>query len=124
MRTKLGSVLAATVLATGLGVAMAPGASAADNCWADGDGIRSWCHNVSGAPVYGYIGNNHIYPDPTKVVGYMYSNPSWFYCKLDGQAWVGGPHPTRWLLTVADNGKLGYMKDTAIYSETDPVRNC
>jgi hypothetical protein len=36
----------------------------------------------------------------------------------------GGPHPTRWLRTVADNGAYGWMKDTAIYSETDPVRDC
>ncbi|MET9900413.1 hypothetical protein [Streptomyces sp. NPDC006446] len=41
-----------------------------------------------------------------------------------GQAWVGGPHPTRWLMTKADNGQLGFMKDTAISSETDPVRDC
>ncbi|MER7896828.1 hypothetical protein ABTX62_12080 [Streptomyces sp. NPDC096046] len=88
------------------------------------DGIRTWCHNVSGAAVYGSIGNNRRYPDPTTVVGHMYSNPSWFYCKLDNQAWVGGPHPTRWVLTVADNGQLGWMKDTAIYSETNPLRDC
>lgn len=122
MRSKLASFLAATALAAGAVVALAPGASAADNCWQDGN--RYWCHNVSGAAVFGSVGNNHLYPDPTVVVGYMNSNPSWFYCKLDGQAWVGGPHPTRWLMTVADNGQLGWMKDTAISSETDPVRNC
>lgn len=43
---------------------------------------------------------------------------------LDDQDWVGGPHPTRRLMTVADNGQLGFMKDTDIYSETDPVRDC
>ena len=122
MRRKFASVLAATVLATGLGAATAPSASAASGCWQDGN--RYWCNNVSGAPVYGSVGNNHIYPDPTRIVGRMYSNPSWFYCKLDDQAWVGGPHPTRWLMTVADNGQLGWMKDTAIYSETNPVRDC
>ncbi|WP_433544454.1 hypothetical protein ACQPZG_04550 (plasmid) [Streptomyces sp. CA-294286] len=124
MRRRLGAVLAAAALTVGIGVVAAPAAQAAPGCWTNDGGIKWYCNNVSGAPVYGTVGNNHLYPDPTKVVGYMYSNPSWFYCKLDGQAWVGGPHPTRWLMTVADNGKLGFMKDTAIYSETDPVRNC
>ncbi|NBE54385.1 hypothetical protein [Streptomyces boluensis] len=122
MRSKLASVLGAFTLAAGAVVALAPTVSAADACWQDG--YRHWCRNVAGAPVYGTIGNNHIYPDPTTVVGHMNSNPSWFYCKMDGQDWVGGPHPTRWLMTVADNGQLGFMKDTDIYSETDPVRDC
>ncbi|MFI7388480.1 hypothetical protein [Streptomyces sp. NPDC049813] len=124
MRKTVGAVLAAAALSLGIGAATAPSAQAATNCSPDSDGIRWYCNNVSGAPVYGIIGNNHSYPDPNTIVGRMYSNPSWFYCKLDGQAWVGGPHPTRWLMTVADNGQLGFMKDTAIYSETNPVRNC
>jgi hypothetical protein len=112
-------------LAAALGTTVAaPPASAADGCWPDGGSNKYWCENVSGAAVYGSIGNNHLYPNPNEIVGTMYSNPSWFYCKLDDQAWVGGPHPTRWLMTVADNGRLGWMKDTAIYSETDPVRYC
>jgi hypothetical protein len=37
---------------------------------------------------------------------------------------VGGPHPTRWEFTVADNGEYGWMKDTAISSETNPLPNC
>ena len=64
------------------------------------------------------------YPNPNQVVGTMNTNPSWFFCKMDNQAWVGGPHPNRWIKTVADNGKLGWMKDTAIFSETDPLRDC
>ncbi|MEU0036552.1 MULTISPECIES: hypothetical protein [unclassified Streptomyces] len=120
---KLGTALATAALAVGFGAVAAPSAHAAAGCWTN-DGIRWYCNNVSGAAVYGIIGNNHSYPDPDKIVGHMYSNPSWFYCKEDGQAWVGGPHPTRWLMTVADNGQLGFMKDTAIYSETDPVQNC
>jgi hypothetical protein len=120
---RVGALLAATALTVGVAVATAPSAAAASPCWNDGS-TKWWCNNVSGAPVYGTVGDNHIYPDPNTVVGYMYSNPSWFYCKEDGQAWVGGPHPTRWLMTVADNGQLGFMKDTAIYSETDPVLDC
>ncbi|MDX2530929.1 hypothetical protein [Streptomyces europaeiscabiei] len=112
-------------LAAAIGTTVAsPSASAASGCWSHADGNKYWCENVSGAPVYGSIGNSRLYPNPNAVVGTMYSNPSWFYCKLDGQAHVGGPHPTRWLRTVADNGQYGWMKDTAIYSETDPVRDC
>lgn len=124
MRGRLGAVLATVALTAGIGAVAAPSANAAPGCWTNDGGTRWYCNNVPGAPVYGIIGNNHSYPDPSVVVGYMNSNPSWFYCKLDGQAWVGGPHPTRWLMTVADNGRLGFMKDTAISSETDPVRNC
>ena len=120
---KIGTLLAATALTAGLGVATAPSAAAASPCWTNGDN-KWWCNNVSGAPVYGWVGDNHQYPDPHTVVGYMYSNPSWFWCKEDNQAWVGGPHSTRWEMTVADNGQLGFMKDTAISSETDPVPDC
>lgn len=123
MQRKIGAALATAALAVGFGAVAAPSADAASGCWA-GSSNKWYCNNVSGAAVYGTIGNNHLYPDPDVVVGRMYSNPSWFYCKEDGQAWVGGPHPTRWLMTVADNGQLGFMKDTAIYSETDPVPTC
>ncbi|MFF4509301.1 hypothetical protein [Streptomyces sp. NPDC001401] len=119
---KIGTLLAATALTAGIAVATAPSAAAASSCWYSN--TYWWCNNVSGAPVYGTVGNNHLYPDPNTIVGYMYSNPSYFYCKEDDQAWVGGPHPTRWEMTVADNGQLGFMKDTAIYSETDPLPNC
>ncbi|MFB7918146.1 hypothetical protein [Streptomyces sp. NPDC056061] len=123
IRTARITAAAAATLAVSLGVVAAPSASAADNCW-PGESNRWYCHNVPGSPVYGTVGNNHSYPDPSTVVGYMNSNPSWFSCKEDNQDWVGGPHPTRWLMTVADNGQLGFMKDTAIYSETDPVPDC
>ncbi|MFJ2163638.1 hypothetical protein [Streptomyces sp. NPDC087856] len=120
---RAGALLAATALTVGVAVATAPSAAAASPCWS-GDANKWWCNNVSGAPVYGTVGDNHLYPDPNVVVGYMYSNPSWFYCKEDNQAWVGGPHSTRWEMTVADNGRLGFMKDTAIASETNPLPNC
>ncbi len=80
-------MLATAALAVGFGAVAAPSADAAAGCWNNDDGIKWYCNNVSGAPVYGIIGNNHSYPDPGKIVGYMYSNPSWFYCKEDGQAW-------------------------------------
>ncbi|GED85236.1 hypothetical protein TNCT6_23210 [Streptomyces sp. 6-11-2] len=43
------------------------------------------------------------------VVGRMYSDPSWFVCKSDGGRNHGGPHPTRWVHTQADNGARGWM---------------
>jgi hypothetical protein len=86
---------------------------ATGGCWYSG--THWWCNNVSGAPVY-----NSAYA----VVGYMYSNPSWFICRSDFGGYVGGPHPYRWEYTQADNGAWGWMKDTAIYSETNPLPVC
>ncbi|MGX9888778.1 hypothetical protein [Streptomyces sp. NPDC002276] len=86
----------------------------ASGCWYSGS--HWWCNNVSGAPVYA--------SGTTTVVGYMYSNPSWFVCRSDNGGYVGGPHPYRWEWTQADNGAWGWMKDTAIYSETDPLPVC
>ncbi|MBK3569948.1 hypothetical protein JHN47_40335 [Streptomyces sp. MBT62] len=88
-------------------------AALAAGCWYSGS--HWWCNNVSGAPVYASSG---------AVVGYMYSNPSWFVCRSDNGGYVGGPHPYRWEWTQADNGAWGWMKDTAIYSETDPLPVC
>ncbi|MET8082099.1 hypothetical protein [Streptomyces sp. NPDC005303] len=85
----------------------------AAGCWYSAS--HWWCNNVSGAPVYASSG---------AVVGYMYSNPSWFVCRSDNGGYVGGPHPNRWEWTQADNGNWGWMKDTAIYSETDPLPVC
>ncbi|WP_236584894.1 hypothetical protein [Streptomyces sp. MBT53] len=101
------SGLTATTASTSAG-ALAAG------CWYSSS--HWWCNNVSGAPVYA--------SGTTTVVGYMYSNPSWFVCRSDNGGYVGGPHPYRWEWTQADNGAWGWMKDTAIYSETDPLPVC
>ncbi|MFD7137335.1 hypothetical protein [Streptomyces sp. NPDC059894] len=77
-----------------------------------------WCNNVSGAGVY--VNDNGT----ARLVGTMYSNPSWFVCRSDDGGHVGGPHPNRWEWTQADNGAWGWMKDTDIYSETDPLPVC
>lgn len=86
----------------------------ANACWYSGS--HWWCNNRSGAPVYK--------PGTTTVVGYMNSNPSWFVCRSDNGGHVGGPHPNRWEWTQADNGAWGWMKDTDISSETDPLPVC
>lgn len=57
--------------------------------------------------------------------GYMYSSTSWFACKIDDGQYNGNDtHPYRWLLTQADNGHWGWMKDTDISDETNSVPNC
>ncbi|MCU7730851.1 hypothetical protein ODJ79_44660 [Actinoplanes sp. KI2] len=86
----------------------------ASGCWYSSS--HWWCNNISGAPVYASGTSN--------VIGYMYSNPSWFICRSDSGGYVGGPHPYRWEWTEADNGAWGWMKDTAIYSETNPLPVC
>ncbi|GHH36442.1 hypothetical protein [Streptomyces candidus] len=110
--------------ATGLGTAAqadaphTPAASkgqAAAPCWHSSG--KWWCNNKRGAAVWA--------ADSVTIVGYMHSNPSWFTCRLDADpTGGGGPHPNRWLLTKADNGRVGWMKDSDVYSETDPVRPC
>jgi hypothetical protein len=108
------SALVTGVALTALGTVFSGTAEAANPCWWGDGGMRMYCNNVSGATVYAT-------PDTSSPVGKMYSNPSWFECRRDTGAYVGGPHPNRWLWTQADNGKWGWMKDTDIYSETDPV---
>ncbi|MEV7007932.1 hypothetical protein [Streptosporangium sp. NPDC051022] len=121
------TVAAATVATVATVIAGPAGtgtASAAGPCWYDKPSTNYWwCNNTSGAKVYGgsEISN---YPDPGHVVGWMYSNPSWFVCRRDDGPYVGGPHPNRWLFTKADNGAYGWMKDTSISSETNPVDPC
>ena len=120
LRALLSAVMVGTTSIT-VGLATAGSAAAAAPCWSSGG--RWWCNNVSGAPVYGYSTANGS-PKPDVIVGYMYSNPSWFNCRRDNGPYVGGPHPYRWLWTTADNSAWGWMKDTAIYSETNPVSPC
>ncbi|MGY1440050.1 hypothetical protein [Streptomyces reniochalinae] len=91
----------------------------AGKCWRDNDGrLRYWCHNRVGAFVYSHPNTG------SKVVGYIDSNPSWFECNYDTGANHGGPHPTRYLYTTADNGKEGYVSDNEIIDETDPLPAC
>ncbi|MFF0741759.1 hypothetical protein ACFYVL_15285 [Streptomyces sp. NPDC004111] len=113
-----GLVLAATGIGTAAQAAapaVAPQKTAAAPCWASGG--KWWCDNKRGAAVWA--------ADSVTVVGYMNSNPSWFDCRLEADpTGGGGPHPNRWLLTTADNGKRGWMKDSDVYSETNTVPAC
>ncbi|MFD9354660.1 hypothetical protein [Streptomyces sp. NPDC060031] len=110
----------ATAALTLAALVPATGAQAATGCTRDtapSGAAIFWCSNVYGAPVY--QGSN-----TGKIVGWMYSTHSWFACRYDYGADIGGPHPHRWLYTQADNGAWGMMRDTDIYSETDPVQVC
>lgn len=127
--TKRMSVLLSlgTAAAAVLMNASAAPAHAASTCW---DAHFTWegreayyCYNVSPTPVYGDVSLN------AAQVGTLLSDPSWFLCKYDGGGFNGetsGPHPYRWLQTIADSpsGQWGWVPDKKIYSETNPVPNC
>ncbi|WP_149184684.1 hypothetical protein [Streptomyces sp. TRM49041] len=106
--------MTAAALATG---GSASAAEQASPCWRKSGSHTYWCYNVAGAPVYSAS-------DYRTIVGHMHSNPSWFTCKYEFGPNHGGPHPTRWLFTQADNGAWGHMNDNDIYSETNPVPTC
>jgi len=116
------ALLAAVALVTGpAGTASAkpsPGdAGIQSACWWSSN--HWWCQNVYGADVYALI-----YDGTYWWVGDMWSTTSWFVCRDDEGPYVGGPNPYRWVYTQADNGAWGYMKDTAIYSDTDTLPIC
>lgn len=123
-RFVVASALAAFAFA---GAAVAPQASAESAtmgtrdvgiCWLHDDNFRWWCYNKVGAKVYAGKGTG------TGVVGSIRSNPSWFYCRADDGQNHGGPHPRRWVLTVADNGERGWVSDNDIADDTNPMRKC
>ncbi|HWC82154.1 MAG TPA: hypothetical protein VG756_19560 [Pseudonocardiaceae bacterium] len=78
------------------------------------------CVNQSPTDVYssaGYSGN----------YGTLQHSPSWFACRTDNQPnGENGPHKNRWLYTQADSpgSYWGFVPDTHIFSETDPVPDC
>jgi len=121
------SLTTATLLG-GLTIGAAP-AQASGGCWNAGFTVSYnytyqayKCHNGYGAPVWAATGNTEV---PNEIVGYMYSNPSWFACKTDNGQYNGNnTHPYRWLFTQADNGHWGWMKDTDIPDDTNPVPSC
>ncbi|MEV5724908.1 MULTISPECIES: hypothetical protein [Streptomyces] len=106
---------AAVTAGAALTLTSAANAQAAAPCWQDGS--VWYCNNATGANVYAGANSN-------RVVGRMYSNPSFFVCKFDGGQNHGGPHPTRWVHTQADNGQWGWMSDNDISSETNPLPSC
>lgn len=120
--TKIGSAVAVAASVATLTVAPAAHAGdrtstsgvgvAASPCWQSGG--RWWCNNRYAAPVY------ERGPAPG-VIGYMYSTTSFFVCRKEGEWNNNGPHPNRWVWTQADNGRWGWMRDSDISSETNPL---
>ncbi len=118
------AVVASAAIAT---VPATSASAASSTCWDagfrqqnGGGGTQEafYCYNVAGTPVYAHTTAGE------QPIGTLYTGTNWFVCSLDYGDYVGGPHPYRWLYTEADNGVWGWVRDTDIYSETDPIAAC
>ncbi|MCQ9182622.1 hypothetical protein KMT30_26975 [Streptomyces sp. IBSBF 2953] len=64
-----------------------------------------------------------------ETAGYLMTNLNWFICRYEGDpTGGGGPHPNRWIYTLADgaishNG-WGFVKDSDVKDETNPLPVC
>ncbi|WP_433175587.1 hypothetical protein [Actinoallomurus sp. CA-150999] len=124
---KITAIAATAVFCGTFAVAHAGTASAASSCW-DAHFTRTdpsghtreayYCYNVPGTAVY--TDWNPKYG----VVGYLTTGTNWFLTRCDYGATVGGPHPTRWEYTEADNGNWGWVRDIDIISETNSLPSC
>ncbi|WP_431933478.1 hypothetical protein [Nonomuraea jabiensis] len=87
----------------------------ADLCWNREN--RWWCSNRTPAPIYE--------AGTTNIIDYLLTNPSVFACRAEGNRNNNGPHPNRWEWTNGDvTGRWGYVMDSWISSETDPLPVC
>ncbi|MFD6826953.1 hypothetical protein ACFWC5_42600 [Streptomyces sp. NPDC060085] len=64
-----------------------------------------------------------------ETAGYLHTNLNWFVCRYEGdRTGGGGPHPNRWLYTLADaaitHDGWGFVKDSDINDETNPLPPC
>ncbi|WP_406460598.1 hypothetical protein OH768_37820 [Streptomyces sp. NBC_01622] len=79
-----------------------------------------WCQNKPGIRVQ-WAG---------QTVGYLNSDVNWFKCRYEGDpTGGGGPHPNRWIYTLADtphlaHGGWGFVKDSDVIEETNPLPRC
>ena len=94
---------------------------AASNCLRDQSATNHWwCNNRAGIRVE-WDG---------ETVGYLNSTTNWFTCRYEGDpTGGGGPHPNRWIYTLADSphrshGGWGFVKDSDVYDETNPLPPC
>lgn len=105
---------------TSAAVAQTPASAAASTC--DGDALSGhwWCTNKPGIRVQ-WAG---------QTVGYLNSGRNWFTCRYEGDpTGGGGPHPNRWIYTLADtphlgHGGWGFVKDSDVIDETNPLPRC
>lgn len=108
------AALAMGLIGLGAGTAVADPAVAAAACWKSGSGWK--CNNKTNIRVE-WAG---------KEVGRLLTNPSWFKCRHEGDpTGGGGPHPNRWIFTQADTtSNWGFVKDSDVISETNPLPAC
>jgi hypothetical protein len=132
---KLAALGAAVMASTALAVVPATSASAADTCsnagfqvfvpygLSNGDPAgyyeAYYCNNITPVSVYQF-------PDRGQTVGFMYERTNWYACQINWGDFNGesGSHARRWLFTLDDTGQWGWVADSDIYSETDPVPTC
>ncbi|MGW2567767.1 hypothetical protein [Streptomyces sp. NPDC001537] len=123
-----GSVACAFVLVSALTSAAAAqpsgsasaGRAVASDCDVDALTNHWWCRNKPGIRVQ-WAG---------QTVGYLNSDTNWFTCRYEGDpTGGGGPHPNRWIYTLADtphlsHGGWGFVKDSDVIDETNPLPRC
>lgn len=64
-----------------------------------------------------------------ETAGYLHTKINWFICRYEGDpTGGGGPHPNRWIYTLADaaisHDGWGFVKDSDIYGETNDLPPC
>jgi hypothetical protein len=123
---KLAAATATALTATAMTVAVAATpAQAASPCWEAGftsggfQYIAYDCNTVYGARVYESQWS-------TRYIDHVYTSPQWYQCRTEGRDnGEGAPHPTRWLRVKGSQyGLWGYVRDTDIYNETNPLDPC
>ncbi|MEV5793519.1 hypothetical protein [Streptomyces sp. NPDC052192] len=101
-------------------VARPSGNAAVSTCEGDALNGHWWCENKPGIRVQ-WAG---------QTVGYLNSDTNWFTCRYEGDpTGGGGPHPNRWIYTLADtphlgHGGWGFVKDSDVIDETNPLPRC
>jgi len=86
-----------------------------EDCWQSNG---KWlCNNAVCCPVF-RSGTN-------EVIDHLCTDPSVFVCRAEGNHNNNGPHPNRWEWTQGDEtGSFGWVTDSCIASETDPLPQC
>ncbi|MEU0028336.1 hypothetical protein [Streptomyces sp. NPDC006335] len=105
---------------TSAAVAQPAGSDQVSFCDNDALSGHWWCRNKPGIRVQ-WAG---------QTVGYLRETTNWFTCRYEGDpTGGGGPHPNRRLYTLADtphysHGGWGFVKDSDVYDETNPLPRC
>lgn len=119
LKLTLGAVAGAAVLVGTMTTSASAGPPYFPTCYTTSGTTHWYCSNLPGAEVE-WAG---------RPAGYLLSDFNFFLCRYEGDpTGGGGPHPNRWIYTEADmdlsNGGWGFVKDSDIYSETNPLPKC